>query len=178
MCGENAADAAGESVSGGSPPRVRGKLNVYGAIRANRGITPACAGKTYSSCRRGCRCEDHPRVCGENAVLFSSLCPHTGSPPRVRGKLHKPVPNFLGKRITPACAGKTLIDSSHNRAIRDHPRVCGENHPCPCRLTSCRGSPPRVRGKPIVLYGASSLRRITPACAGKTLSCSLFGSFI
>ena len=87
VCGENAADAAGESVNGGSPPRVRGKP-IPSNIRAGADrITPACAGKT-SSAKGIVRVEkDHPRVCGENHCNLHSFSSFLGSPPRVRGKL-------------------------------------------------------------------------------------------
>ena len=71
-------------------------------------------------------------------------------------------------RITPACAGKTLIDSSHDRAIGDHPRVCGENLPVRCERAANGGSPPRVRGKRAWQECIDDSYRITPACAGKT----------
>ena len=72
---------------GGSPPRVRGKLL---RLRSQNSslvrITPARAGKTRGSKRRTCRCRDHPRACGENAILPQRTWKYAGSPPRVRGK--------------------------------------------------------------------------------------------
>ena len=49
----------------GSPPRVRGILDVAQSGPDAAGITPACAGNTvaYGISQRGH--EDHPRVCGE-----------------------------------------------------------------------------------------------------------------
>ena len=74
------------------------------------------------------------------------------------------------RRITPACAGKTVFLRSSDTAVPDHPRVCGEN----CSAVSCHssacGSPPRVRGKPQSSRCTLSRDRITPACAGKTTS--------
>ena len=52
----------------------------------------------------------------------------------------------------------------------DHPRVCGENASSYHRPLLASGSPPRVRGKPWE-YGVDfDQYRITPACAGKTVT--------
>ena len=107
-------------------------------------------------------------MCGENIRPIQVSSVRLGSPPRVRGK-----PNCYGwlkciKRITPACAGKTLTTVPRPPRQQDHPRVCGENEVYIGRLKALRGSPPRVRGKPLTSSKKSTLSRITPACAGKT----------
>ena len=134
------------------------------------GITPACAGKT--SCRTTHRisCRDHPRVCGENRQRHRRACRGAGSPPRVRGKQECFMREACWGRITPACAGKTKLNRIVYSLIKDHPRVCGENKQTGIFRKQKRGSPPRVRGKPAFNLTASSNVRITPACAGKTLS--------
>ena len=76
--------------------------------------------------------------------------------------------------ITPACAGKTLIQIRSYQLARDHPRVCGENVFTVAAGSSVMGSPPRVRGKRRVLVDFDEPAGITPACAGKTpLRCRL-----
>ena len=132
-------------------------------------ITPACAGKTDSRSRREGFCEDHPRVCGENAPISEALNSVSGSPPRVRGKL--PLGPIVSKtlRITPACAGKTDSISKRRGINGDHPRVCGENVSIPRDIQLIRGSPPRVRGKLVDSFDWIIQGRITPACAGKTV---------
>ena len=70
-----------------------------------------------------------------------------GSPPRVRGKLADFSELFHAVRITPACAGKTLVRLSLSTRIKDHPRVCGENTNGLDEYIEGKGSPPRVRGK-------------------------------
>ena len=76
----------------------------------------------------------------------------------------------MEKRITPACAGKTKEVKQKVTYEKDHPRVCGENSQCHRLHTQGRGSPPRVRGKLMVLVEHKHGGRITPACAGKTMS--------
>ena len=111
-------------------------------------ITPAGAGKTFSSKRSNANCEDHPRRCGENLFVPDGQEIADGSPPQVRGKQL-----FTGKlnsnfRITPAGAGKTPPKARFIPLSQDHPRRCGEN------LIYC------------IVSGASA--GITPAGAGKT----------
>ena len=92
----------------GSPPRMRGKPLSASTHRRVYRITPADAGKTCIRTRSGVAGRDHPRGCGENAVLIHAQPCGAGSPPRMRGKrLHAPdvIENY---RITPADAGKTL----------------------------------------------------------------------
>ena len=71
--------------------------------------------------------EDHPRVCGENKAPDYHMAAEGGSPPRVRGKHYVHCPVLEERRITPACAGKTLLTISLGTIKTDHPRVCGEN---------------------------------------------------
>ena len=109
-------------------------------------------------------------MCGENMTYQAQGSILVGSPPRVRGKpCHSTTPS-PHTRITPACAGKTPRLGAAGVLQKDHPRVCGENKTfCP-RLSSPRGSPPRVRGKRARRALDAALHRITPACAGKTRS--------
>ena len=74
-------------------------------------------------------------------------------------------------RITPACAGNRprLIAREQNK--KDHPRVCGEQYACRYRDSVWVGSPPRVRGTDLQSGFLPLERRITPACAGNSISC-------
>ena len=109
-------------------------------------------------------------MCGENSRLPLYRCQKGGSPPRVRGKPSIVTPTFSLKRITPACAGKTPLVVAVRQAAKDHPRVCGENGRSSQQAMASAGSPPRVRGKPVMIRNATAYKRITPACAGKTSS--------
>ena len=65
VCGEKGLHHVRKPVSGGSPPRMRGK--VLDNLGGNRGvrITPAYAGKSLRRVAPGRLDRDHPRVCGE-----------------------------------------------------------------------------------------------------------------
>ena len=86
----------------------------------------------------------------------------------MRGKRPIQVSNSSGRRITPACAGKTVSSESIKGVHEDHPRVCGENESNFDYDYGVGGSPPRVRGKPEMGMATLFGIRITPACAGKT----------
>ena len=87
VCGENRKFWTAVVAFVGSPPRVRGKLNILKLARQAIRITPACAGKTQYSSELLRRLSDHPRVCGENTYFLKGDLYERGSPPRVRGKL-------------------------------------------------------------------------------------------
>ena len=112
---------------------------------------------------------DHPRRCGENAILRRPIGVTRGSPPQVRGKPIRIFPCPAATGITPAGAGKTISSFFPAQAYEDHPRRCGENCRCLLRALSKAGSPPQVRGK--LRYNLANVIqiRITPAGAGKTL---------
>ena len=108
-------------------------------------------------------------MCGENGKTRSRVTSFLGSPPRVRGKLDEKPDGEFKFRITPACAGKTVLTMVLRELGEDHPRVCGENNRSRNQLGTIKGSPPRVRGKPALSGFLTGSMRITPACAGKTL---------
>ena len=169
VCGEKAGRGLRASGTGGSPPRVRGKVpaNFLAALYA--GITPACAGKSIDAQQLAVGGRDHPRVCGEKPHFFQKNLYRLGSPPRVRGKVASLVHRVAWCGITPACAGKSGCASASRAAARwDHPRVCGEKRGLRYSGSSLRGSPPRVRGKGSGQRGRRERSGITPACAGKS----------
>ena len=91
----------------------------------------------------------------------------------MRGKLFEKANESKRKRITPPHAGKTERNRVSSASVTDHPRACGENFRHSRRNTAISGSPPRMRGKPGDDAERPCCPRITPAHAGKTISCSL-----
>ena len=131
----------------GSPPRMRGKPGLSANEYMETGITPADAGKTRAVQPPEQLPWDHPRGCGENWDIAFLTMLGKGSPPRMRGKLGYSFFNNVGKRITPADAGKTGAGSCCCCCGWDHPRGCGENQPHLVAAFGALGSPPRMRGK-------------------------------
>ena len=105
---------------------MRGKGSNLTSNAVQSGITPACAGKSRPEEHHLSDRGDHPRLCGEKAVLHKNRPFSPGSPPLVRGKdtYVTYVPKSL--RITPACAGKRRTTSVSAFPLEDHPRLCGE----------------------------------------------------
>ena len=106
VCGEKESSSSMCVANAGSPPRVRGKVELFCQKFVKHRITPACAGKSFPCLSFLSRIWDHPRVCGEKNPISIALCVGIGSPPRVRGKDAKPLNALATHRITPACAGK------------------------------------------------------------------------
>ena len=127
---------------------MRGKAGSWNILASVYGITPAYAGKSRTCWRKSRGIWDHPRLCGEKSstrVLYLTI---PGSPPPMRGKAGFLQVPTVGRRITPAYAGKSR----------------GSKPPKPC----IKGSPPPMRGKDAEPKGTDQKFRITPAYAGKS----------
>ena len=128
MCGEKDITVPLVQSIEGSPPHVRGEGARRSDLGKRIGITPACAGKSFTPFCFNIFARDHPRMCGEKPINLSKHNPHKGSPPHVRGKgVYASFLLYL-VGITPACAGKRLEISEKKEAPRDHPRMCGEKY--------------------------------------------------
>ena len=126
MCGEKVFQLSASSSWLGSPPHVRGKGISFQAVRLGLWITPACAGKRETPKNDLKTTQDHPRMCGEKFNLLYYYGYNKGSPPHVRGKAQEWMAEGKEERITPACAGKRILQSFLFTPFRDHPRMCGE----------------------------------------------------
>ena len=173
VCGEKIPSSLNWPMFLGSPPRVRGKADSANLHQPKPGITPAYAGKSTGLCEHSRQEQDHPRVCGEkSAASIWAICAR-GSPPRMRGKDPRFIDDDTAGGITPACAGKRPVSPIWWTPCQDHPRVCGEKSFHSLDESALPGSPPRVRGKASFFGIFCPGVRITPACAGKSLTQSL-----
>ena len=91
-----------------------------------------------------------------------------GSPPLTRGKGTETTKKTAFGRITPAYAGKRIVDISVHCTTEDHPRLRGEKFPMSIVPFDGKGSPPLTRGKGTAQRQTPFLFRITPAYAGKS----------
>ncbi len=147
VCGEKSGYSWLRAWVRGSPPRMRGKGSGFSCRSCRSGITPAYAGKSVLPWVLHKRPGDHPRVCGEKALLGVVNVFTEGSPPRMRGKgVQRDCP-LVGMGITPAYAGKRLRTFGPYGCPKDHPRVCGEKGRRTPQTAAAWGSPPRMRGK-------------------------------
>ena len=131
-------------------------------------LIPARAGKTQVRGRPRAAAGAHPRACGENLVTVPRQSGKTGSSPRVRGKRRLALEPLDERRLIPARAGKTRLQSGRAPHQPAHPRACGENLHVYWLHLSERGSSPRVRGKHCRRQTNSFLLRLIPARAGTT----------
>ena len=107
-------------------------------------------------------------MCGEKLTSPDRGRWYAGSPPRARGEEVLQTAGITLRRITPACAGRSLHAQLHCVVAEDHPRVRGEKPLFSCRLETVRGSPPRARGEELEALDKIPAVRITPACAGRS----------
>ena len=146
---------------------MRGKVCWNWSRWSVDGITPAYAGKRYIFKGLLCGFKDHPRLCGEKCAEPSIVVTIQGSPPPMRGKVVRAIPDILRKRITPAYAGKRPSSHVKTPSSQDHPRLCGEKAKITSKIVVTPGSPPPMRGKAKKPEIASFSPGITPAYAGK-----------
>ena len=109
MCGEQVDSITVTKDKAGSPPRVRGTVAFFFAVKPFKGITPACAGNRLAGITPECPLPDHPRVCGEQQTDAYERITGVGSPPRVRGTALFQRWQGRFSRITPACAGNSQL---------------------------------------------------------------------
>ena len=105
--GENRGFPIPQERGGGSSPLTRGKRRRPHERRGSRGLIPAHAGKTSSSCLAGGLRPAHPRSRGENIFSLMVWPPAPGSSPLTRGKHVAIVEGHLVAGLIPAHAGKT-----------------------------------------------------------------------
>ena len=105
-------------------------------------------------------------MCGEQRLMAACDREMAGSPPRVRGTVARSALDYAVCRITPACAGNSLLRDQAPHTSADHPRVCGEQAAHGHAVLGVCGSPPRVRGTAACQRRQTQSYGITPACAG------------
>ena len=130
----------------GSPPRARGHLDPQVGDRVQCGLTPACAGTSWSASPAAGETRAHPRVRGDIRTVSDGSSAGWGSPPRARGHRAAGPVRGAAQGLTPACAGTSRCVMVAN--------------------THASGSPPRARGHPGGDQRRGGRRGLTPACAG------------
>ena len=151
---------------------MREKLaNVIKSAGTSR-ITLKCAGKTNPFFRGTSLIQNHSCVCGKKLTDGISGLTGSGSPLHVQEKHFEDAVKICIRRITPACAGKTVFLVQMMKHHQDHPRVCGKNRQLGQNHVIYSESPPRVREKLNLDETDDTALRITPACAGKAKTLS------
>ena len=105
---------------------------------------------------------------GEQHSFLSKQTGCIGSPPLARGTdLCFSINNRI-LRITPACAGNSVLRYASQNVFWDHPRLRGEQHGLRHKLHGGAGSPPLARGTEKSRNLFTVELGITPACAGNS----------
>ena len=132
------------------------------------GIIPAHAGNTHAINRINRSRRDHPRTCGEHSTISPRMRTMTGSSPHMRGTPEDNGDQPANKRIIPAHAGNTQLNTVCAMSVWDHPRTCGEHGSLGVFLGFPTGSSPHMRGTLSVSFSLRNVLRIIPAHAGNT----------
>ena len=166
VCGEQSARPEWRRRVRGSSPRVRGTVRAWRPYPKACRFIPACAGNRLIRRLDFSTPTVHPRVCGEQLVLFRRLCRCYGSSPRVRGTAIRTSLLLVAVRFIPACAGNRGPITKHSSCRSVHPRVCGEQLRSQTPGNQPSGSSPRVRGTGRKSRTPDCSHRFIPACAG------------
>ena len=86
VCGEKKRLNLSTNCKTGSPPRMRGKVQVTACLNIGARITPAYAGKRASNSYNVRNVKDHPRVCGEKCFAGRLPLQSEGITPAYAGK--------------------------------------------------------------------------------------------
>ena len=166
--GENAWTARGRSTGSGSSPLTRGKRGQGDDDAHTWRLIPAHAGKTLAHDTVNVLPQAHPRSRGENQEAACDVVGAVGSSPLTRGKLQGAKDSWLGNRLIPAHAGKTMQRYPDHSGSAAHPRSRGENTADDALTQQPAGSSPLTRGKPLGSFIRDDADRLIPAHAGKT----------
>ena len=139
----------------GSPPHTRGRSAVVRIDKAERGFTPAYAGKMLTGTPASNGLMVHPRIRGEDNSADCRDISLKGSPPHMQ------------VRFTPAYAGKISLHARLNRDAWVHPRIRGEDKAAKGGDAKNKGSPPHTRGRYLPTASKTPMAGFTPAYAGK-----------
>ena len=136
---------------------MRGKQTVVIISIENARNIPAYAGKTrkYATSRENDK--EHPRVCGENALIVVGASFDRGTSPRMRGKQGRRPAGSPPHGNIPAYAGKTPRQPLYHTTAAEHPRVCGENADGPIKGVDANRNIPAYAGKTLMGPGRPGL---------------------
>ena len=153
----------------GSSPLARGTRGWDWARRWRGRLIPARAGNTLDS--DDCRASSpaHPRSRGEHTSAAVRNSSESGSSPLARGTPDKRTPERMCRRLIPARAGNTLLQSGASVSRPAHPRSRGEHPRPPSSDAASHGSSPLARGTPDRDYSYITAERLIPARAGNTM---------
>ncbi len=126
VCGEQEEREGKKQVGGGSSPRVWGTVFPSKSPQCDHRFIPACVGNSHRRHRNAADVAVHPRVCGEQAVVFPTWQSVIGSSPRVWGTALLLSMCRLLNRFIPACVGNSQRHNIAKPPQPVHPRVCGE----------------------------------------------------
>ncbi len=152
---------------GSSPPARGPQFHIIIGALVSR-LIPACAGTTHRfHCNRRV-VGAHPRLRGDHQFPPYPRKSYPGSSPPARGPPSLSRNAGVCPRLTPACAGTTVVGLTRGSVEWAHPRLRGDHSPSGTTNPVALGSSPPARGPPVHENVISKLWGLIPACAGTT----------
>ena len=151
-----------------TPPLTRGRPETATHRRGTKGNTPAYAGKTFFPQGFHLTAQKHPRLRGEDSLVFVPNGKGEETPPLTRGRLYSGVLGAEATGNTPAYAGKTPLNVLFAVMVWKHPRLRGEDLKAAKAFEKLSETPPLTRGRHEARRVVQLSFRNTPAYAGKT----------
>ena len=166
--GENIRAQVSPNHGSGSSPLTRGKHPASAARRADPGLIPTHAGKTWRRGNADAPHRAHPHSRGENTAYMRADHPELGSSPLTRGKPDASARAGCLPGLIPTHAGKTPCGAPPYLVLGAHPHSRGENEKAGIPASLGSGSSPLTRGKPDRTAGTGQVVGLIPTHAGKT----------
>ncbi len=176
-CGDDMLGGGLGLASAGSPPRVWGRpcfeQSGIGFFR----FTPTRVGTTGACPHRRPRLPVHPHACGDDVVVLPAASVPSGSPPRVWGRQREGREVRRRYRFTPTRVGTTYQATQRISHSAVHPHACGDDAIRLHSFHACRGSPPRVWGRPAWRFCSSVRSPVHPHACGDDVENGIVCSF-
>ncbi len=166
--GEQGSAISVKALSMGTSPRARGAGHPSLGGSDPVGNIPACTGRSAARSVRQGPAGEHPRVHGEQLDTYGKVHEDQGTSPRARGVVPSSRWGSRGPGNIPACTGSRPDDSAGRSALREHPRVHGEQNPPASRRGLRTGTSPCARGADYVPECRGSSAGNISACTGSS----------
>ena len=167
VCGEQADSCHPTVLDIGSSPRMRGTGGHRArGVRARRFIPAYAGNRDWPSLKKDLQ-SVHPRVCGEQILLFAELVDIVGSSPRMRGTVNKTVLRLQYPAVHPRVCGEQIDGCPIIHTFTGFiPAYAGNRGRGRCLRSTAPVSSPRMRGTALRKARNESVQRFIPAYAG------------
>ena len=156
----------------GLSPRIRGKRLICDGCSRSYRLIPAHTGNACVLHLLLPAVSAHPRAYGEREPVCAGFHGLQGSPPCIRGTLFWLLFIVFSLRLTPVHTGNARRVPAGSTLKQAHPRAYGEREEVIFTTRRYIGSPPCIRGTPVLFASRGVNHRLTPVHTGNARSSS------